>query len=208
MSKIKHEDIASLIKERIDNFELNPNQGKVIVIDSIPAHVLNKRRLLDMRRKGIKLSDLFIGSINSTESYAGGWVYNVSPSYTPDVNDYDKINWVVFVTNEGASLHFDRENLEDCLSGKLDFRLDSEFLFKEGCQFVVNQLISRGATELQKIKDNIVFQTDLPYPSNDMVCSMSMVKLESAELIRPLSLLCKQDKKKDRFGNYIKQKFK
>ena len=170
MSKIKHEDIASLIKERIDNFELNPNQGKVIVIDSIPAHVLNKRRLLDMRRKGVKLSDLFIGVINSTESYAGGWVYNVSPSYTPDVNDYDKINWVVFVTKEGASLHIDRETLEDCLSGKLDFRLDSEFLFKERCQFIVNQLISRGATELQEIKDRIVFQTDLTYSSNDIVC--------------------------------------
>lgn len=83
MSKIKHEDIASLIKERIDNFELNPNQCKVIVIDSIPAHLPN------------------------------------------------------------------------------------EMIYKE-----------------------------------------SMIRMEPDELIRPMSLLCKQDKKKDRFGNYIKRKFK
>ena len=35
-----------------------------------------------------------------------------------------------------------------------------------------------------------------------------MIRLEPDELIRPMSLLCKQDKKKDRFGNYIKRKFK
>lgn len=83
-------------------------------------------------------------------------------AYDVEVKGYrENYNNVIFVTQEGASIHPNLSHLMDCLHGKLSFSEDSTFLYKEKSLSVLYELIRALQVDKNTYNYSISYLNDI-----------------------------------------------
>ena len=137
-------------------------------------------------------------NILGTHSIGGGH-HHAYEVYSETYN----ITKVIFITQEGASIHRNIGEVHKCLNGELSFSRDSEFLFKVQALELIDNLI-----KLSKFEDSYLIKVrEQIQPYQEYIVQTGNELFDNDKKYRLIDLP-KENKNRSYGNKYVKRKFR